>query len=304
VNLLDQVRETGRRFVGRGMQVQIAAPGGELHPRFVDFVYQPIVGEDGQVHAIFVQGADVTDREAALSALRDADQRKDRFLAVIAHELRNPLAPISMAASLIRVAPDDVARVRDASAIIERQVQHLTHMVNDLLDVSRVTRGQAVLDVREMDLGRAVREAVEQVAPLMARKRHALHVSMPETPVAVQGDAARMTQVFANLLTNAAKYTPDGGRVAVRFEVEEGLACIDIEDNGVGMDAGLLPRVFDLFVQAEPTPERNEGGLGIGLALVRSLVQLHGGRIHAHSDGPGQGSRFRVCLPVDVRVVA
>ncbi|KGQ18728.1 PAS domain S-box protein [Lysobacter dokdonensis DS-58] len=435
INLLDQVRQTGRRFVGRGMEVRLASTGGELHPRYVDFVFQPIVGDDGKSHAIFVQGHDVTDRESALDALRvseqrfrtvaemipqmvwstlpdgyhdyynpqwyaytgvpegstdgeawngmfhpddqarawerwrhslatgapyeieyrlrhrsgeyrwvlglalpirdasgaivrwmgtctdineqklvqealsrsemllrDADQRKDRFLAILAHELRNPLAPIATAASLLRMAPDDADRVREASAIIERQVQHMTHLVNDLLDVSRVTQGQAALDVREMDLAHAVRQALEQVAPLIARKQHSVRVSLPDGPVRVQGDAARMTQVFANLLNNAAKYTPDHGHIDVRFDVEDNLACIEVEDDGIGMDASLVPRVFDLFVQAEPTPDRNEGGLGIGLALVRSLVQLHGGTIKATSPGLGLGSKFRICLPVEVAV--
>ena len=437
VQLLDQVRETGRRFVGRGMEVQLLSPGGELHPRFVDFVYQPIVGEDGRVHGIFVQGSDVTDRESALASLReseqrfrtiaemipqmvwstlpdgyhdyfnpqwyeytgvpegatdgegwngifhpddrerawarwrdslrtgepyeieyrlrhrdgdyrwvlgralpirdatgaivrwmgtcteiheqklvqeafarnevvlrDNDQRKDRFLAILAHELRNPLAPIGTAAALLRMAPDDVARVRGASAIIERQVQHMTRLVNDLLDVSRVTRGLAVLDLRDIDMLDPVREAMEQVAPLIARKSHALRVSWPEGPVPMRADPARITQVFANLLNNAAKYTPPGGQIEMRFALEDRTVCIDIEDNGVGLDADLLPRVFDLFVQAEPTPDREEGGLGIGLALVRSLVQQHGGRIEAYSDGPGTGARFRVCLPVLVSVAA
>jgi signal transduction histidine kinase len=300
INLLDQVRETGRRFVGRGMEVHLVGTGGELHPRFVDFVYQPIVGDDDRVYAIFVQGSDVTDREAALAALRDADQRKDRFLATLAHELRNPLAPIGTAATLLRIAHDQPSRVQEASAIIERQVRHVTHLVNDLLDVSRVTRGLAILEVREMDLARSLREALEQIAPLVARKHHELHVSLPDAPVLLHGDPARMTQVFANLLSNAAKYTPDGGRIDVSCFVDDERACIDIEDNGIGLDATLIPHVFDLFVQAEPTPDRNDGGLGIGLALARSLVQLQGGSIEAHSAGLGKGSRFRVCLPVHV----
>ena len=174
-------------------------------------------------------------------SLRDADQRKDRFLATLAHELRNPLAPIATAASLLRLSPDDPDRVRAASEIIERQVQHMTHLVNDLLDVSRVTQGQAVLDVREMDLAQAVREALEQVAPMIERKRHQVRVSLPEAPVRVLGDAARMRQVFANLLVNAAKYTPEGGHIDVRFHVENHLACIEVEDDGVGMDADADP---------------------------------------------------------------
>jgi len=159
-------------------------------------------------------------------------------------------------------------------------------------------------DVREMDLARALREALEQVAPLIARKAQSLRVSLPNEAILVNGDPARMVQVFANLLNNAAKYTPEGGRIEVRCLVDDARACIDIEDNGVGLDAALIPHVFDLFVQAEPTPDRNDGGLGIGLALARSLVHLQGGTIEAHSAGLGKGARFRVCLPVDVRVPA
>ena len=310
MELLDQVRLTGRRFVGRGMRVQLAR-AGELAPRYVDFIYQPIVDETGEVAAIFVQGADVTDREMLVAALReseralrDADLRKDRFLATLAHELRNPLAPIGTAAALLQVASEQPARVREASGIIDRQVRHLTHLVNDLLDVSRVTSGHATLDLQWMDLADSVHAAAEQVAPLVARKAQALQVQLPDAAVLMRGDPARMTQVLANLLTNAAKYTPAYGHITVAVDVQDGMARIDVADDGIGMSADLLPQVFELFVQAEPTPDREEGGLGIGLALVRSLVQLHGGRVEAHSDGPGLGSRFRMCLPCEVTVPA
>jgi signal transduction histidine kinase len=183
-------------------------------------------------------------------------------------------------------------------------VRHLTHLVNDLLDVSRVTSGHAALDLQWMDLADSVHAAAEQVAPLVARKAQALQVQLPDAAVLMRGDPARMTQVLANLLTNAAKYTPAYGHITVAVDVQDGMARIDVADDGIGMSADLLPQVFELFVQAEPTPDREEGGLGIGLALVRSLVQLHGGRVEAHSDGPGLGSRFRMCLPCEVTVPA
>jgi PAS domain S-box-containing protein len=265
---------------------------------------QPIRDAQGAIVRWMGTCTEIHEQKLAQEALKDADRRKDRFLAILAHELRNPLAPISTAATLLRLAPDDPQRVREAGEIIERQARHMTHLVSDLLDVSRVTQGQAVLDVRTMDLVAAVRAAIEQVAPVIERKHQALRVSLPEGPVFLRGDHARVIQVFANLLANAAKYTPRGGAIEVAFDVDDGLACIEVADDGIGIDAGLLPRVFDLFTQAEPTPDREAGGLGIGLALVRSLVQLHGGTIHASSDGPGRGARFRVCLPCDVRVPA
>jgi PAS domain S-box-containing protein len=437
LELLDQVRGTGRRFLGRGMAVQIVGPDGQPQQRYVDFIYQPIVEPDGRVDAIFVQGADVTDREAALAALREseqrfrtiaemlpqmiwstlpdgyhdyynrqwyaftgvpegstdgeawngmfhpddqarawgrwrhsletgepyeieyrlrhasgeyrwvlgralpirdvdgaivrwmgtcteiheqrmardaleagqralreADRRKDHFLAILAHELRNPLAPIGMAASLLRMSTHDPVRVREASEIIDRQARHMTELVNDLLDVSRVTRGLAVLDKRPMDLVDAVRAAVEQASPLLARRRHALRVMLPDGPVPMEGDALRLTQAVANLLANAAKYTPPGGHVDVEVSVRESRACVEVRDDGIGMDAALLPSVFELFTQAEATPERSEGGLGIGLSLVRSLVQLHGGTVEAESPGLGQGATFRMCVPCTVSVTA
>jgi PAS domain S-box-containing protein len=242
--------------------------------------------------------------ERSERALRDADLRKDRFLATLAHELRNPLAPIGTAAQVLQLASNDPRRVREAGGIIDRQVRHLTHLVNDLLDVSRVTSGHAVLDVRQMDLRACVHAAVEQVAPLIERKQQDLRVTLPDAEVAMRGDAPRITQVLANLLVNAAKYTPPQGHIALSIGVEDGMACVEVADDGIGIDADLLSQVFELFAQGEPTPGREEGGLGIGLALVRSLVQLHGGTIEAHSDGPSRGARFRMCLPCDVTVPA
>ncbi|GHA79453.1 ATP-binding protein [Cognatilysobacter bugurensis] len=232
-------------------------------------------------------------------ALQDADRRKDEFLAMLAHELRNPLAPISTAAQLLQRAPDDAPRVRDAAAVIGRQVTHMAELVDDLLDVSRVTRGLVEIEREPVDLADVVAGALEQVRALIDARRHALEVSVDAEagPLIVEGDRARLIQVIANLLNNAAKYTPPGGRITLRIDGDGPHARVVVRDTGGGIEPSLLPHVFELFTQAQRTPDRTQGGLGIGLALVRSLVHLHGGEIEAESAGPGQGSTFTVRLP-------
>jgi PAS domain S-box-containing protein len=238
-------------------------------------------------------------REAA-DALREADQRKDEFLAMLAHELRNPLAPIAAAADVLTIGKPDAARIRDVTAIIARQARHMTGLIDDLLDVSRVTRGQITLNRAPAALAALVAEAVEQVRPQIEARGHHLALELGADAVTVDGDRKRLVQVFANLLGNAAKFTPDGGRIDVRLCVREGAGAVEltVADNGIGMPAPLLARAFELFSQGDRSTERAQGGLGIGLALVRSLVELHGGRVGAHSAGPGQGSRFSVTLPL------
>ena len=233
------------------------------------------------------------------------NQAKDQFLAMLGHELRNPLAPISSAAHLLKMPGLDASRLQYASEVIARQVGHITRLVNDLLDVSRVTRGLVTLNASELDLRRIVADAVEQAESLVAAKRHRLELSLPQQPLWVRGDQTRLVQVLSNLLNNAAKYTPPQGRIDVTLARDGGVAVLTVRDNGSGIDAGLLPRVFDLFSQGEQTPDRAQGGLGLGLALVKSLVELHGGGVAAHSDGEGQGSRLTVRLPLlDAAAVA
>ncbi|WP_152594692.1 ATP-binding protein [Massilia sp. BSC265] len=225
-----------------------------------------------------------------------ASRAKDEFLAMLAHELRNPLAPISAAADLLSMMANSES-VKRASGVITRQVRHMTGLIDDLLDVSRVTRGLATLDRTSLDVKHLVALALEQAQPLMEAKRHQVSVELPPEPACVDGDAKRLVQVLVNLLNNAAKYTPDGGRVAVQVATTPDTVAIDVVDNGIGMDPGLIRRAFELFVQAERTPDRSQGGLGLGLPLVRSLVELHGGKVSAHSEGSGRGSRLRVLLP-------
>jgi PAS domain S-box-containing protein len=237
------------------------------------------------------------ERQKAIEQLQAEDLRKNEFLAMLAHELRNPLAPISAGAELLKLVRRDEERVRQTSEIISRQVSHMTNLINDLLDVSRVTRGLAELDNTALDMRHVVGDAVEQANPLIHSRHHHLAFHMPPHTAMVAGDEKRLVQVVANLLNNAAKYTPDGGNIVLKIEVKGSHVLLDVSDNGIGMAPELVNRVFDLFTQAERTSDRSSGGLGVGLALVKSLVELHGGSVAAASDGIGKGSRFTVCLP-------
>jgi PAS domain S-box-containing protein len=237
------------------------------------------------------------ERSQAIGQLQAEDVRKNEFLAMLAHELRNPLAPISAGAELLRTGRGNEDRVRQTSEIISRQVSHMTNLINDLLDVSRVTRGLAELNMQELDIRRVVTDAVEQARPLIQSKRHRLAMHMPSDVALVAGDEKRLVQVVANLLNNAAKYTPNGGEIALAVTVRAANVELEIVDNGIGMAPDLVERVFDLFTQAERSSDRSSGGLGLGLALVKSLVELHGGQVAAASHGAGKGSTFTVVLP-------
>ncbi len=261
----------------------------------------PVTGGDG-LTIVRWMGAitDIHDKTRGEEELKAAARRKDEFLAMLAHELRNPLAPISSAAQLLGHVSADEKRVRQASEIIGRQVRHLTGLVDDLLDVSRVTRGLVELQRERVDLKSVIASAVEQARPLVEARGHRLDQTMDPDPAWVDGDRIRLVQVVANLLNNAAKYTPQGGALALSLTVnaDAGSATIAVRDNGIGIGPELLPQVFELFTQAERTPDRAQGGLGLGLALVKSLAGLHGGRVEAESGGAGMGSTFRVTLPL------
>ena len=257
----------------------------------------PVKDSDGAITGSVVAQMDISDRIRAEDALREADRRKDEFLAMLAHELRNPLAPIAAAADLLALGRADAARIRQTSSIIARQVRHMTGLVDDLLDVSRVTRGLVKLDRTVLDAKRIVTEAVEQVRPLIEMRRHRLVVETPPEAGFVAGDVKRLVQVIANLLNNAAKFTPEGGEIGLGMDVDGSHVRIAVTDNGIGIAPALQASVFDLFTQADRASDRSQGGLGIGLALVKSLVELHGGHVAVHSEGIGKGSRFVVCLP-------
>lgn len=232
--------------------------------------------------------------------LRDADRRKDEFLAMLAHELRNPLAPIRNGLEILRMADRDRAVVRRTHGMMCRQVDHMSRLVDDLLDVSRITRGKVELRREVVDLNAVLARAAEAARPLIDARRHRLVVTQPGRPVMVSADPTRLAQVVGNLLTNAAKYSDEGGRIELILE-EDGEAIVRVRDTGLGIPADMLPRVFDMFTQVGRTLDRADGGLGIGLTLVKSLVELHGGSVAAASAGLGKGSEFTVRLPKPAR---
>ena len=240
---------------------------------------------------------DVTERRHAEEDLREADRRKDEFLATLAHELRNPLAPIRNSLHILGMSGVDDAAVKRVTEMMTRQVAHMVRMVDDLLEVSRISRGKIELRKERVGLAAVLRNAIDTSLPLVEAARHKLLVTIPPEPLVLDADPVRLAQVFANLLNNAAKYTPDGGEIAVEVSVAAGMASVCVRDNGEGIPPAMLGRVFNMFTQVN-TGSRAQGGLGIGLTLARTLVQLHGGSIEAFSDGPGKGCQFLVRLPL------
>jgi PAS domain S-box-containing protein len=242
--------------------------------------------------------ADITLRKQTEATLRDADLRKDEFLATLAHELRNPLAPIRNAVQIMQLSRDD-AMHENARKIIERQLKQMVHLVDDLLDVSRISQGKVELRLEQVDVADAVLDAIETSRPLIDAGRHDLTTKLaPPRALMVSADVTRLCQIVANLLNNAAKYTPEGGHIQVLAERDGGEAVITVQDSGIGLTQDMLPRVFDMFAQVDRSMERAQGGLGIGLALVKRLVEMHGGSVTAYSDGADRGCRFVVRLPL------
>lgn len=240
---------------------------------------------------------DINQRKQAEEKLKEADRRKDEFVAMLAHELRNPIAPIAAAAEVLSMPGIDAADVKHTGEVIARQIGHMTDLVNDLLDISRITSGMLDLHYSRVDVNQIVPEAIEQAEPLIRAHAHHLTVHPAGEPALVWGDRHRLVQVLVNLLNNSAKYTPRGGSIAVQVDSQEKHVVLSVRDNGIGMPPHLVVSVFELFAQAQRTPERATGGLGIGLALVKGIVDLHGGTVSAYSAGIGLGSEFRVMLP-------
>ncbi|HEX6704923.1 MAG TPA: response regulator [Albitalea sp.] len=241
--------------------------------------------------------SEIIERRAAETELQEANQRKDEFLAMLSHELRNPLAPIRNALEVIRrIAPPD-PKFNWAGDVMDRQVRHLTRLVEELLDVARISQGKIQLNKEPVDLAAVISQSVETAQPFIDARGHTLTVKLPDTPVWLQGDFARLAQVVSNLLHNAAKYSEDGGRIQLELCVQDGEALIVVSDNGIGIDAALLPRIFDLFAQGARSLDRMQGGLGVGLTLARRLIELHGGRVEAQSAGAKKGAEFHVTIP-------
>lgn len=258
----------------------------------------PLKDESGRIIGASDITRDISERKRLYQQLQEADRRKDEFLAILAHELRNPLAPIRNALEILRLAGDNKAALEHIRTIMERQLQQMVHLIDDLLDVSRISRGKLNLQMERIELTTVVRHAVEISRPLIEASGHELTVSLPDEPILVDADAVRLAQVFSNLLNNAAKYTERGGRIGLALVRAGSDAVVTITDTGIGIRAEHLPHIFEMFAQVDQSLERSQGGLGIGLTLVKRLTEMHGGTVEAQSEGHNKGTTFRVHLPV------
>lgn len=284
-----------RRLIGSGLSTERAPEGGSAEVSNLARSINDMLDRLNDQHLALLR-----EREkltGLTEALKAADRRKDDFLAMLGHELRNPLSPISAGAYLLKKISGADPRVTRTSQMISRQVTQMTKIVDDLLDVSRVTRGLITLSKAPVELSGVVSAAIEQVRPLIESRHDVLGLQLPGEKVMVLGDHARLVQVVSNLLSNAAKYTGEGGRIDVSLTATPSCAVVVVQDDGAGISPELMPEIFDLFTQGSRTPDRSQGGLGLGLALVKHLVGLHGGAVQAASEGPGRGATFTVRLP-------
>ncbi|MCI0699633.1 MAG: ATP-binding protein [Planctomycetia bacterium] len=295
IELMALKREVLRTGRGTHRTVRVRLPREVRH---YDLLIEPRFDATGSVVGVRGAALNVTKREQAEQALREADRRKDEFLATLAHELRNPLAPICTALEILKLSGVSSPTAERALALTERQVQTLARLVDDLLDVARITRGKVELRRQQVKLTDVIERAIETSRPLIETARHKLTVTLPAETIYLNADPARLSQVVANLLNNAAKYMEPSGTILVRVERQGNDAVIRVRDNGIGIAEEMLPRVFDLFTQIDPSPDRSRGGLGIGLTVVKQLIEMHGGQVEATSEGLGRGSEFIVRLPV------
>ena len=273
---------------------------GAFGRRYYDYLLVPVIGASGEVEAVAGTTRDVTERKQMERSLIDADRRKDEFLATLAHELRNPLAPIRNAVHLLKSGDPTGDNVRAARAIIDRQVHHMVRLVDDLMDVSRITLGQVNLRNERLALRRVIEDAVEAAAPAIEAGNHRLVVDVPAATLQLEGDGTRLSQVFQNLLDNAAKYTPPGGTITLSAENRGDRVVVSVRDTGIGIASEAKARVFELFTRVHPNDRIKTSGLGIGLSLARKLIELHMGDIEVRSEGAGMGSEFIVTLPAAV----
>lgn len=298
---IDQVRETKQPIRG---EVPFHGTHGR---RIYDYIFVPVFGADGEVEAVAGTTRDVTERKAMEDELRhlaatlsDADHRKDEFLATLAHELRNPLAPIRNGLQVLNLIKDDAEEAEEYRAMMERQVDQMVRLVDDLMDISRISRGKIELRRERISLEEVLASAVETSRPLIEQMGHRLTITQPRKSLIVDADLTRLAQVFLNLLNNAAKYSERGGQIWLIAEQSGSEAIVTVRDSGIGIAAEMLPRIFEMFSQIDSSLEKSQGGLGIGLTLVKELVKLHGGTVEAHSTGLNQGSEFVVRLPIIV----
>jgi PAS domain S-box-containing protein len=309
--ILEQLRQGNR--VDHFDTVRITKDGRRIS---ISLTVSPIRDSRGVIVGASKVARDITERKrseealqeserrlmASEQALRDADRRKNEFLALLAHELRNPLAPIRYALAANKKPGRTLEQIRHSEEIIERQAGHMSRLLDDLLDVGRITRSALELRKTPTDLTFVVGSAIDTARPVLEGKKHTLSLDIPKHAVRLEADTVRLSQVFSNLLINAAKYTDPGGQIHLGASLEEGQIIVAIRDNGIGISAEMMPQLFKIFEQAPAALGRAEGGLGIGLALVQGLVTLHGGSVEARSDGPGRGSEFIVRLPVGMPV--
>ena len=285
-------------FAGQTVEYEADAHYRRGGARWIHAVYTPHFDATGKVLGVIVLVTDVTAQKRAEQALRDADRRKDEFLAMLAHELRNPLAPIRNSLNILRLMSEADPTVGQVSEMMERQVNHMVRLVDDLLEVSRITRGKIELRLELVELAGVVRTAVETSQPLIAAANHQLALSLPPEPLTVNADPVRLSQIISNLLNNSAKYTEAGGQIWLTVRREGDWVSVSVRDSGIGIDPQMLPDVFQLFTQVDRQTGRAQGGLGIGLTLVKNLTEMHGGEVHAHSEGLGHGSEFVIRLPL------
>ena len=291
-DLKQRVLETG---VGERAVFSFEIEGRKL---YYDLTAEPFVDDRGVRAGVAIAAMEITDLKQAESALREADRRKDEFLATLAHELRNPLAPIRNAIQILHFKASTREDWQSAADVIDRQSRQMTHLVDDLLDISRITRGKLALRMQPVKLREAIEGAIETVRPLIGARGHQLNVDLPEEDLILNGDLTRLSQILSNLLNNAAKFTEPGGTISLSAKRDSGEVLISVKDNGAGIPAEVMPCVFQMFAQFDVHIDRSQGGLGIGLQLVKSLVEMHGGTIEASSAGAGQGSEFVVRLPL------
>jgi signal transduction histidine kinase len=283
------VRQAITERAGQRAELDLEIDGA---PRTFDFRIEPTAFGATAV------GFDITPSKVAEAALREADRRKDEFLATLSHELRNPLTPLQVALDAARLLDDDPRQRAHSLSIMERQIAMLTTLVNELLDLSRITQGKIVLERTGVSLALVLESALIATRPLLDAAKHEVRVELPDKQIEIDGDFRRLVQVFTNLLSNAAKYTPSGGHISVMVIPGDTTVAMHVQDDGSGIAPEMLPYIFDIFVQSRDARGRSQGGLGIGLNLVRRMIELHGGTVSATSAGPGLGSEFVVELPL------
>ena len=298
--VLPTVVERWKRSIETGEPFEMVFPLKGADGQFRPFLTRvnPLRAAEGEILYWFGTNTDISEIKRMEEALREADRRKDEFLATLAHELRNPLAPIRNSLEILKLPRVDAETLEESRAMMERQVHHLVRLVDDLLDVSRVMRGKITLRKELVELATIVARAVETAQPLIGLQGHHLELSIPSDSLLVEVDPVRLTQAIGNLLSNAAKYTEPHGRIWLSARSQNDQVVIEVRDNGIGIAPDMLPHVFELFAQADHATTRSQGGLGIGLTLARNLIEMHGGTIEARSAGLGKGAEFEVRLPL------